>query len=93
MKHTWFKSYISGRSQSISVDGHLFDPLHVSIGVPQGSIVGPVLFLLFLNDIPTVTESCETNMYTDDTEIDSASKPDCPEELENNLNSDLYKIS
>ncbi len=57
-------------SQSVSVNGHLSDPLHVSIGVPQGSILGPLLFLLFLNDRPTVTESCETNMYADDTEID-----------------------
>ncbi len=50
-------------------------------------------FLLFHNDLPTVTEACETNMYAGDTEIDSASKSDCPEELENSLNSDLCKIS
>ncbi len=49
--------------------------------------------MLFLNDLPTVTESCERNMYADDTEIDSAFKPDCPEELQNNLNSDICKIS
>ncbi len=93
MEHKWFKSYLSGRSHSVSVDGHLSDPLPVSIGVPQGSILVPLLFLLFLNDLPTVTESCETNMYADDTEIDSASKPDCPEERENNINSNLCKIS
>ncbi len=55
--------------------------------------MGPLLFLLFLNDLPTVTESYETNMYADDIKIDSASKPDSPEELENRLNSDLCKIS
>ncbi len=92
MEHKWFKRYLAGRSHSVSVDGHFSDPLPpVSIGVPQGSILGPLLFCLFLNDLPTVTESCETN--ADDTEIDFASKPDCPEELENNLNSDLCKIS
>ncbi len=93
MEHKWFKGYLSGRSQSVSVDGLLSDPLPVSIGVPQGSILGSLVYLLFFNDLPTVTEFCETNMYADDTEIDSTSKPDCPEELENNLNSDLCKIS
>ncbi len=84
--------YISGKSQSVSVDSHLSDPLPVSIDVPQGSILDRLLFLLFLNDLPTVAEYCETNMYADETEIDSASKPDGPE-LENNLNSDLCKTS
>ncbi len=93
MEHKWFKSYLSGRAQSVSGDGHLSDALPVSICVPQGSILGPLLFLFLVNDLPTVTESYETNMYADDTEIDSASKPDCPEELENNLNSDLSKMS
>ncbi len=40
------------------------------------TILSPLLFLLVLNDLPTVTESRETNMYADDTEMDSASKPD-----------------
>ncbi len=68
------------------MDGHLSDPLPVSMGVSQGSILGPLLFLLFLHDLPSVAESCETNMFTDDTEIDTAEKPECHENLQNNLN-------
>ena len=77
IEHQWFWSYLAGRSQSVSVDGHLSDPLPVNIGVLQGSILGPLLFLLFLNDLPTATE----NIFEDDTEIDSLSKPECSAEL------------
>ncbi len=75
VEHQWFQSYLSGRSQSVSVDDHLSDPLPVSMGVPQGLILSPLLLLLFLNDLPSVAESCETNMFTDDTEIYTAEKP------------------
>ena len=92
IEHRWVWSYHTGTSQSVSVDGHLSDPLPVNIGVPQGSILGPLLFLLFLNDLPTVSESCDINMFADDTEIDSAAKPECSTELDSNVNSDLYKV-
>ena len=74
------------------MDGHLSDPLPVNTGASQGSILGPLLFLLFLNDLPTVTESCDINMFADDMETDSAAKPECSAELESNVNSDLCKV-
>ena len=92
IEHQWFRSYLTGRSQSVSVDGHLSDPLPVTIGVPQGSILGPLLFLLFLNDLPTVTEMCDSSLFADDTEIDSAAKPEHANQLEAKLNTDLCKV-
>ena len=92
LEHQWLWSYLTGRSHTFLVDGHLSDLLPVNIGVPQGSIFGPFLFLLFLNDLPTVTESCDINMSADDTEIDYPAKPECSAELESNVNIDLCKL-
>jgi len=92
VEHRWFQSYLTGRSQSVSIDGHLSDPLPVTIGVPQGSILGPLLFLLFLNDLPSVTENCLANMFADDTEIEDACTPDNHLDLEKNINEDLTRL-
>ena len=50
----WFQSYLVGRSQVVLVDGHLSDPLFLEAGVPQGSILGPLLYILFTNDLPNI---------------------------------------
>ncbi len=85
----WFESYLTDRTQSVSVDGQLSDSLPVTIGVPQGSILGPLLFLLYLNDLPSVTESCSVSLFADDTEMDDAKNPEEFDELKKWIIDDL----
>ena len=64
----WFQSYLSGRYQKVCVDGKLSEPLSIHSGVPQGSILGPALFLLFINDLPLVLKN-NIGIYADDSTL------------------------
>ena len=66
---SWFMSYLSGRSQMTKVEGTLSGLKPISHGVPQGSILGPLLFLIYINDLCDVVELCGTSMYADDMAI------------------------
>ena len=68
---SWFESYLQNRTQRVSLNDNLSEAADVIHGVPQGSILGPLLFLLFINDLPLYLQNTFTivDLYADDTTI------------------------
>ena len=62
-------SYLTDRSQYVEFSGHKSDTLPISTGVPQGSVLGPLLFLIYINDLPLVSNIFDMLMYADDTTL------------------------
>ena len=65
----WFSSYLSDRRQKCCVNGHLSEERFLTCVVPQGSIIGPLLFLVYINDLPSCLKNSHPRMYADDTSI------------------------
>ena len=68
---SWFKSYLSDRKQFVEVDGVKSPTQPISTGVPQGSTLGPLLFVIYMNDINIVSEIFKCILFADDTSLES----------------------
>ena len=66
---SWFKSYLSMRKQFCRVNGACSGLENVEVGVPQGSCLGPLLFLIYINDLPLAVRGSTVSMYADDTSL------------------------
>jgi len=86
----WFKSYLSGRTQTVSINSSLSDFKNIDIGVPQGSILGPLLFIIYVNSLPDCID-CKCVMYADDTTLLFTASD--PTTLQVNMNESLPKIA
>ena len=64
----WIESFLVGRSQTLVLNGNSSDELQVSSGAPQGSVLGPILFLLYINDLPDSLQS-QVRLFADDTAV------------------------
>ena len=73
----WFRSYLTGRSQSVVVDDVLSSSLPLIFGVPQGSVLGPVLFTLYVQPLSLIFErhACDYHKYADDSEFSRSAPP------------------
>ncbi len=70
----WFRSYLKGRTQCTVLKGKVSEKLNIKTGVTQGSILGPLLFILFINDLPLVLDKIDVDMYADDSSVTTLSR-------------------
>ena len=83
----WLENFLMNRIQSVKVGNTVSPSRYVTSGVPQGTVIGPLMFICFSADLNSVIEKCTTSMYADDTKIYKGvqSITDC-ETLQKNLN-------
>ena len=86
----WFRSYLTDRIQSVQLGQNVSKKENISCGVPQGSVLGPLLFLLYVNDINTSSDKLTFYLFADDTNLLYADKS--LKNLENIVNSELDKV-
>ena len=84
---TWITSYLNGRQQRVIVNGACSSWNSIVCGVPQGSILGPLLFLIYINDLPTVCKSLDVILFADDTNLTAINKDN------NSVQEDLQNIN
>ena len=63
----WFSNYLSNRQQRVVIEGQFSEFIDINAGVPQGSVLGPLLFLLYINDITHAISNCQIRLFADDT--------------------------
>ena len=83
----WLKSYLLHRTQFVSIQGHKSDTLPQPHGVPQGSVLGPLLFLIYINDLNRAIKYSRVYHFADDTNLLNISKS--PKQMQKRVNIDL----
>ena len=86
----WLRSYLSNRKQLCVVGGVNSEVNYVKVGVPQGSCLGPLLFLVYVNDLPCSVKNSNVSMYADDTRI--SYKSNTLTQLNEAMNDDLISL-
>ena len=91
VENNWFRSYLSNRKQFVCINGTDSEETFVQYGVPQGSVLGPLLFLLYINDLNRALKYCNTIHFADDTSLLLKNKS--LKKMKKYLNRDLINLS
>jgi hypothetical protein len=87
----WFKSYLTNRTQFVSYGGCSSTSKLIECGIPQGSVLGPLLFIIYTNDLPNCLNYAKTILFADDTTVYMSSKDEI--KLFHNMNTDLTHLT
>ena len=88
---SWFENYLTHRKQTVQLKTEQSEERPVNCGVPQESILGPLLFILYVNDLPKVCSKTQVILYADDTAILCKGKNIA--QIQNTLNSEMSLCS
>lgn len=88
---SWFESYLSSRTQICQYNGKTSVPKQVPLGVPQGSVLGPLLFILYINDMKKAIKYCDLNLFADDTVLFIAEQD--PKEAVRKIREDIVTLT
>ena len=89
----WFTSYLRNRRQLVKLGDKQSNVANVPYGIPQGSILGPLLVIVFINDLPFHVTSYTIDLYADDATLTSYANYSSIDRLEQNLNSSVAEIA
>ena len=93
LTNQWFKSYLSNRKQYVSINEISSEMQNITHGVPQGSILGPILFLLYINDFPDCTKFFKFTLFADDSSLLCNFNKDFQTNIHQKVNLELKKVN
>ena len=88
----WFSSYLSSSFQTVRINSELSDKLPIQSGVTHGSILGPILFNIYVNDLPSVSQYCKSKTNVDDNKLYITFPVQQCASVVEGMNKDLTKI-